>query len=283
MARRMLKRINDVTNTADNIIEGNLSHRIPVVNDRNNELDRLGRSLNRMLDRNEELMRSMREVTNNLAHDMRNPLNRIRHRIESAKFEGITEQGFDQLTDDTIRDLDSVISTFNALLSIAQVESGAPRKDWIEFELNALLDDLAEIYELVANEQNLVWEYDVGKDLIMNGNRHLIAQLFTNLLDNAFKYSPEGGKVSLNARVVETLDKKPQIAVTITDNGPGIPAEEHQNVFKRFYRLDNARSTEGNGLGLSLVKAAADLHDAKIEFSDNHPGLCVRVNFNLQR
>lgn len=283
MARRMLKRINDVTNTADNIIEGNLSHRIPVVNDRNNELDRLGRSLNRMLDRNEELMRSMREVTNNLAHDMRNPLNRIRHRIESAKFAGITEQGFYQLTDDTIRDLDRVISTFNALLSIAQVESGAPRKDWIEFELNTLLDDLAEIYELVANEQNLVWEYDVGKDLIMNGNRHLIAQLFTNLLDNAFKYSPEGGKVSLNARVVETLDKKPQIAVTITDNGPGIPAEEHQNVFKRFYRLDNARSTEGNGLGLSLVKAAADLHDAKIEFSDNHPGLCVKVNFNLQR
>ena len=117
----------------------------------------------------------------------------------------------------------------------------------------------------------------------MNGNRHLIAQLFTNLLDNAFKYSPEGGKVSLKARVVETLDKKPQIAVTITDNGPGIPAEEHQNVFKRFYRLDNARSTEGNGLGLSLVKAAADLHNANIEFSDNHPGLCIKVIFKLQK
>ena len=283
MAQRMLKRINDVTNTADNIIEGNLSHRIPVVSDRNNELDRLGRSLNRMLDRNEELMRSMREVTNNLAHDMRNPLNRIRHRIESAKYAGITEQDFDQLTDDTIRDLDNVISTFNALLSIAQVESGAPRKDRIEFQLNTLLDDLAEVYELVATEQNLVWEYDVEKDLLMNGNRHLIAQLFTNLLDNAFKYSPEGGKVSLTARHVQTLEKKPQIAVTITDNGPGIPAEEHQNVFKRFYRLDNARSTEGNGLGLSLVKAAADLHNANIEFSDNHPGLCVKVNFKLKK
>ena len=282
MARRMLNRINAVTNTADSIIEGDLSHRIPVVTDRNNEFDRLGRSLNRMLDRNEELMDSMREVTNNLAHDLRNPLNRIRHRIESAKLGEISKQDFEQFSDDTIHDIDGVISTFNALLSIAQIESGEPRKDWIEFKLNILLDDLAESYKVVAKEQKLSWEYEVDDDLMINGNQHLIAQLFANLLDNAFKYSPEGGKIVVKAMKINGSNGKSQITAIISDSGPGIPLEEHEKVFKRFHRLDSARSTEGNGLGLSLVKAVANLHDAKVSLSDNGPGLSVEVRFNEQ-
>lgn len=283
MAYKMLNRINNVTQTADNIIEGDLSHRIPVVSDRNNEFDRLGRSLNRMLGRNEELMDSMREVTNNLAHDLRNPLNRIRHRIESAKLEEVTELGFEQFSDDTIHDIDGVIATFNALLSIAQIESGEPRKDWVGFELNTLLDDLAETYEAVAEEKKLIWEYQVTDRLLMSGNQHLIAQLFTNLLDNAFKYSTQGGKIIVKAMKINDSNHSPQIAVTISDNGPGIPLEEHEKVFKRFHRLDSARSTEGNGLGLSLVKAVANLHQAKIHFSDNQPGLCVEVRFSKQK
>jgi len=275
MSRKMVNRINDVTNTADNIIEGDLSHRIPVKTDRNNELDRLGRSLNRMLDRNEELMHGMREVTNNLAHDLRNPINRIRHRIESASYKQLTEEDFSQLNDDTLRDLDGVIATFNSLLSIAQVESGEPRKNWEEFSLDALLADLADTYEIVATEEKLNWEYDVSDALSINGNRQLIAQLFTNLLDNAVKYSTKNGTIHVNA-----FRENSQIKVTIRDNGPGIPKEEYNNVFKRFHRLDNARSTEGNGLGLSLVKAAADLHNAKIQLDDNKPGLKVTVIFN---
>jgi signal transduction histidine kinase len=276
MARRMLNRINAVTNTADNIIEGDLSHRIPVVNDRNNEFDRLGRSLNRMLDRNEELLHGLREVTNNLAHDLRNPLNRIRHRLESTQLKQFTEEDFSKFTDDTLRDIDGLISTFNSLLSIAQVESGEPRKDWDEFQLNSLLDDLAEIYEVVANEQGLKWQYHVSKPLLIKGNKQLIAQLFTNLLDNAFKYSPRNGTVTLTATQLNSSE----IEVIIADNGSGIPVEEYDNVFKRFYRLDSARSTEGNGLGLSLVKAVADLHDAKIQLADNKPGMRVRVIFS---
>jgi len=279
MARRMLNRINTVTNTADNIIDGDLSHRIPVVDDRNNELDRLSRSLNRMLDRNEELMIGTREVSNNLAHDLRNPLNRIRHRVESAKLAKVGESGdefkFDEFADDTIEDIDGVISTFNALLSIAQIESGEPRKDWAEFSVKGLLDDLSEIYEVVANEKDIKWDYSVSEDLTINGNKQLIAQLFTNLLDNAFKYSPANSIISLSAIATKTS----AIEVIISDQGSGIPEDEYGNVFKRFHRLDSARSTEGNGLGLSLVKAVVDLHDANINLSDNKPGLIATVSF----
>ena len=275
MARNVVKRINTVTQTADNIIEGDLSHRIPVVKDRNNELDRLSLSLNRMLSRNEELMHSMQQVTNNLAHDLRNPLNRIRHRLESVQLRKMKNEEYSEVIGETIDDIDSVISTFNALLSIAQIESGIPRKNWEHFQLNKLLDDLAEMYEAVAQEQQKVWEYEVEENLHLYGNKHLIAQLLTNLLDNAFKYTPKNGSIKLTA----SSDKQANIRLKIIDNGPGIPKEEYDKVFKRFHRLDSARSTEGNGLGLSLVKAVADLHDAEIHLDDNKPGLIVEIVF----
>lgn len=275
MARNMVKRINTVTQTADNIIEGDLSQRIPVITDRNNELDRLSLSLNRMLDRIEELMQGVQEVTNNLAHDLRNPLNRIRHRLESAQLNQLDKQDFSQLTDNTIEDIDNVISTFNALLSIAQIESGIPRKNWDDFSLNDLLEDLSETYAIVAAEQNIDWDYKSTEKLTLHGNKQLIAQLLTNLLDNAFKNTPNGGKITFLANSVDS-----QIQIVISDNGLGIPAEEYNNVFKRLYRLDNARSTDGNGLGLSLVKAVADLHGAKINLSGNNPGLRVKIAFS---
>lgn len=280
MARNMVRRINVVTKTADNIIDGDLSHRIPVEDKRNNELDRLSRSLNRMLNRNEELMQSMQAVTNNLAHDLRNPLNRIRNRLESASFKPATDENYTQITEDTIHDIDGVISTFNALLSIAQIESGAPRKNWDSFSLNSLLDDLSEIYEMVAEDKQIAWEYASTDNLQLNGNKQLVAQLLTNLLDNAFKYTPKNGKVTLNAS--PDKDYPAQLKIIITDTGHGIPEEENKNVFKRFHRLDKARSTEGNGLGLSLVKAVADLHHAKIVLDDNKPGLIVKVIFEQE-
>ncbi len=274
MARNLVKRINSVTDTADNIIEGDLSQRIPVVQDRKNELDRLSLSINRMLDRNQELMQSMQQVTNNLAHDLRNPLNRIRNRLESAQTGQMNEQHFLDVTDSTIQDIDGVISTFNALLSIAQIESGISRKTWKEFSLNDLLDDLAEMYNAVAEEQGKTWQYKAEKNLQLYGCKQLIAQLLTNLLDNAFKYTPANGEINLIAKAINK-----GVIIKITDNGSGIPNDQHEKVFKRFHRLDSARSTEGNGLGLSLVKAVADLHDAKISLDDNKPGLVVKLIF----
>ncbi len=285
MARKMVNRINAVTTTADTIMGGDFSQRIPIIPDRDNELDRLGESLNRMLDRTEALMQGMQQVTNNLAHDLRNPLNRIRHRLESAQSPQSTpmsQHDYSQMTEQTIEDIDSVVTTFNALLNIAQVESGLPRKDWDVFTLNNVLDDLSEIYEAVAQEKNIRWEYRANKALQLQGNKQLIAQLLSNLLDNAFKYTPEGGKVMLSAHLVSHVnqtqtDKLQSVKITITDNGPGIPAQEIDNVFKRFHRLEAARSSEGNGLGLSLVKAVADLHEATIELGDNRPGLRVTI------
>lgn len=278
MARNMVKRINAVTKTADNIIEGDLSQRIPIMQDRNNELDRLSRSLNRMLDRNQELMQSMQQVTNNLAHDLRNPLNRIRNRLELAQTAQVNENEFLETIDNTIQDIDSVISTFNALLSIAQIESGMSRKKWVTFSLNNLLDDLSEMYEAVAQEQEKKWHYKSTKNLQLYGCKQLVAQLLTNLLDNAFKYTSKGGRVELSAS-----SDKSGIQIKISDNGSGIPKDQHDKVFKRFHRLDSARSAEGNGLGLSLVKAVADLHDAKISFEDNQPGLIVKTKFNHKK
>ncbi len=273
MARNVVRRISAVTRTADNIVEGDLSQRIPVVKDPNNELDRLSLSLNRMLGRNEELMQSMQQVTNNLAHDLRNPLNRIRNRLESVQIREMQEADYTEVIDDTIHDIDSVISTFNALLSIAQIESGIPRNNWEVFSLNKLLDDLAEMYEAVAQEQQKIWEYRTEKNLELYGSKHLIAQLLTNLLDNAFKYTPINGHITLNA----SSDEHSNINIQITDSGSGIPKNEYDKVFKRFHRLDSARSTEGNGLGLSLVKAVVDLHNAEIKLDDNKPGLIVNI------
>ncbi len=281
MARKMLKSINAVTNTADNIIQGDLSHRIPVTS-RNSEIDRLSLSLNHMLDRNEELMQSMQQVTNNLAHDLRNPLNRIRHRLESTRNKSMTDSEFSDFNEDTIGDIDGVISTFNSLLSIAQIESGESRKHWEQFQLKSLLDDLSELYGVVASEKGLKWEYQIDESLSLHGSKQLLAQLFTNLLDNAIKFSPENGLVSLKATAKESKSGK-QIVVTVSDNGPGIPSKEHEKVFKRFHRLDSARSTEGNGLGLSLVKAVSDLHGAEIHFKDNKPGLSVSVIFDSRK
>lgn len=272
MARKMVKRINRVTTTADGIIEGDLSHRIPIKSNSNNELDRLSRSLNRMLDRNEELMQGMQAVTNSLAHDLRNPLNRIRNRLEAVRYKPTVNEELSNITEETIHDIDSVISTFNALLSIAQIESGIPRKEWDKFSLNDLLNDISETYEIIAEDKEITWAFEVEDNLELSGNKQLIAQLLINLLDNAFKYTPTKGEVCLSAKSIQN-----QILISIRDNGIGIPKDEYQNVFKRLYRLDEARSTEGNGLGLSLVKAVADLHQAEIELRDGKPGLIVNV------
>ena len=166
------------------------------------------------------------------------------------------------------QEVDELIKTFNALLSIAQVESSAQRQDWAEVDLSALTEELAELYTVVAEEDNLSLTHYAEANLHLHGNRQLLAQAITNLLDNAVKYTPAGGEIRLEARRQNGV-----ITITVSDNGLGIPAEQREQVFKRFKRLDNARSTPGNGLGLSLVKAVAELHGATVQLQDNHPGL----------
>lgn len=273
MGRNVQRRIHAVSQTANDIISGDLSRRMPVTS-RNDEFDRLSRVLNTMLTRTEHLMQSMRDVTDNLAHDLRNPLNRLRNRLEASQYHPDGHTDYPQLIQDTMTEVDELIRTFNALLSIAQIESAQQKKDWAEVDLTTLTEELADLYTAVAEEQELSLACHAEAGLRTHGNRQLLAQAITNLLDNAVKYTPAGGHIHLDARLQDG-----NIIISVADNGPGIPADKHEQVFKRFTRLDNARSTPGNGLGLSLVKAVADLHGAHIRLEDNQPGLNASLIF----
>lgn len=275
MGYNVLRRINAVGKTANDIISGNLARRMPVTS-RNDEFDRLSRVLNSMLERIEQLMQGMREVTDNLAHDLRTPLNRLRNRLEASQYEAQDKADYPALIQDTMQDLDELIKTFNALLSIAQMESGVQREDWAEVDVATLTDELADLYTAVAEEAGLALTHQAEPGLYVHGNRQLLAQAITNLLDNAVKYTPAPGNISLSV-----TRQGENVVVTVADNGQGIPADKREQVFKRFTRLDNARSTPGNGLGLSLVKAVADLHGATILLDDNHPGLQASLRFPL--
>ncbi len=271
----VLRRIDSVQRTAGEIINGDLSQRMSVKG-RNDEFDRLSIVLNSMLQRIEQLMQAMREVTDNLAHDLRNPLNRLRNRLEANQFRDPASTDFQQLNQDAMQDVDDLIKTFNALLGIAQVESGVQRDDWVDVDITQLINDLAELYDVVAEEKSITFEHQCDPGLVLHGNRQLLAQALTNLLDNAVKYTPEKGRIKLEAK-----QSAAGLTIIVTDTGIGIPADKREQVFERFVRLDEARSSPGNGLGLSLVKAVTELHGATISLEDNQQGLKVLIYFKL--
>jgi signal transduction histidine kinase len=277
MGRGVLKRIDLVRKTAGEIIEGDLTQRMPVTR-RSDEFDRLSQVLNRMLQRLEKSMQGMREVTDNLAHDLRTPLNRLRNRLELTQLKNPDTVDYQKSQQDAIDDVDTLINTFNSLLNIAQTESGVKCKQLESIDLSFLMNGLGELYEVVAEEENISFDYQIEEGLTVQANQQLLAQAFTNLIDNAVKYTPENGHINLKAHSSEN-----RAIISISDSGLGIPADQREHVFKRFVRLDNARSSVGNGLGLSLVKAVMDQHDAKIILGDNNPGLVVKVQLNISQ
>jgi signal transduction histidine kinase len=268
-----LRRIDAVSHTAGEIMAGDLTRRIPITA-RNDEFDLLGQKLNAMLERIEQLMAGMRQVTDNIAHDLRSPLNRLRNRLEVTLLEARRAEEYRTVLEQAVADMDGLLSTFNALLNIAQAEAGVRRNEWTELELGELAGELAELYEAVAEEKGIRWRYSAEPAVYIHGDRQLLAQAVSNLLDNALKYTPAGGYVAL------TVSRAEQVPLlSVADSGPGIPAEDRERVLERFVRLDRARSQPGNGLGLSLVKAVAKLHNARLVLEDNHPGLRVSLRF----
>jgi signal transduction histidine kinase len=276
MGRSVLKRIDAVRQTAGEIIEGDLTQRMPFTQ-RNDEFDRLSLVLNRMLQRLEESMQAMREVTDNLAHDLRTPLNRLRNRLELTLLKNPDTVDYQKSQQDAIEDVDTLINTFNSLLNIAQTEAGSKPNQLKNIDLSLLMEGLGELYEVVAEEENISFDYHIEENLNVQGNQQLFAQAFTNLIDNAVKYTPAKGHINLSAKKV-----KDNVIITIADTGLGIPKEQREHVFKRFVRLDNARTSVGNGLGLSLVKAVMDQHRAEIVLKDNKPGLIVEVTLSVK-
>jgi signal transduction histidine kinase len=276
LGRTVLQRIDVINATAQRIMGGDLSQRLPP-SGKNDEFDELGDYLNAMLARIEQLLSGMREVTDNVAHDLRMPLARMRSRIEVTLMESRKLPEYHRVLEETLEDANQLMQTFNALLEIAQMEAGSFRGEWELLDFSRLVAELSQLYSDVAEERAKYVEFQIEPNLKLNGNRHLLAQAVSNLLDNAVKHTAAGCAILVNVARVDG-----GIVLSVSDNGEGIPSDQRDNVLQRFVRLEKSRSTAGNGLGLSLVKAVADLHNAALELADNRPGLRITLWFEAR-
>jgi signal transduction histidine kinase len=272
--RTLLSKVNDINQAAFAIMHGNLSHRLPV-HAGENELNALVETENRMLGHIEQLVDGIRNVSNAIAHDLRTPLAELRSRLEElAVTKPDPEQAYAEI-DGAIADVDRVIGIFNALLRMAEIDTGVRRSGFIDVDANAIAAEAAEFYQPVAELKGATLSFASAGPILFAGDPLLLAQAVGNLIDNALKYATENGTISVAA--ARRRDGTTEIAVA--DNGPGIPDREKPKVFERFYRSDRSRGTAGAGLGLSLVAAVARLHGGTLELTDNHPGLRATLVF----
>ncbi len=283
IGRGFLRRIESITQTSQQIMAGALSRRIPLTSS-GDEFDRLAGSLNAMLQRITELVDSFKEVSDNIAHDLKTPLTRLRNRIETALREASGENAYREALQATIEEADEIIRTFDALLSIARLEAGATTNARSEFDVSALVGGICDLYEPVAEERGLALACQPAAPAMIRGERQLIAQAVANLIDNAIKYgsvgdeAEPGGDGGISVSVAMNGETA---QIIVADHGPGIPESDRERAFKRFVRLEASRSRPGSGLGLSLAAAVARLHGGQIDLLDNRPG--VRAVLTLRR
>ena len=273
MSARLMRRIENVSNTSRNIISEDLTQRLPVTR-ADDELDHLAGSINAMLDRIEMLMEDLRQVTTDIAHDLRTPLTRLRRRLELASQPGIDIETLHRTLGSSVAEIDAILSIFTALLHIAQLQSGPRHAVFKEVDLSELLGTIAELYRPMADENSQILLERVDGSIAVQGERQLLMQLFANLTENALRHTPRGSTVSI---VASRSDGG--VSVSIVDNGPGIPENMREKVLQRFFRLEVSRTTAGNGLGLSLAQAIVKVHGAELSLSDAAPGLRVSVAF----
>jgi signal transduction histidine kinase len=277
ISHQLLARLDAINRTSQEIMAGDLSRRVRVGRT-GDEFDSLAENLNRMLDRTERLMKGMREVTDSVAHDLRTPLNRLRNRLESISTSLEVESTEAVAIDGAIAETDRLIATFNALLLIAEAEAGLAREARAPLDLRGIMEGVAELYAPLAEENNLSFEIAPSGEATILGNKSLISQALANLIDNAIKYTPAGGHVTV---IVENTPAG--IAMSVADDGPGIAPQDRTRVLERFVRLEESRNSPGTGLGLSLVAAVARLHDARLTLADNAPGLKATLLFPAMR
>jgi hypothetical protein len=273
LSHNFLARLDVINRTSRDIMAGDLSRRVPVTA-AGDEFDDLAEHLNRMLDRIERLMAGMREVSDNVAHDLRTPLNRLRNRLESAFAHESPDSEVGRDIASAVEETDGLIATFNALLLIAEAEAGSVRESKEAADLSSIVEGVGDLYGPVADENGVSLSVNAGTNAVIKGNRNLLTQAVANLVDNAIKYTPKGGAVSLTL-----APNSGGYAVVVADNGPGIPPSDRARVVERFVRLESSRNSPGTGLGLSLVAAVARLHDAQLVLEDNQPGLRVILRF----
>jgi signal transduction histidine kinase len=274
MGWQVSRRVEAMNRTARSIMAGDLSRRL-AVRGTGDEFDRLADQFNAMLERIQVLMENLRQVSSNIAHDLRTPLAHLRHRLEEMRAGTLTDAGYQEAVDQAIGETDAILTTFEALLRIAQIESGRRRTAFTRVNLSVLLEELAETYGPVAEDMAREFTATIAAGVHVLADRRLLTQMFVNVIENALSHTPAGTRVTLAL----TPPDEAGPTITVADNGPGVPAEERDKIFRRFYRLDSSRTTPGSGLGLSLVVAIAELHGVTIETRDNQPGLRVDLRF----
>ncbi|MEZ5824037.1 MAG: ATP-binding protein [Geminicoccaceae bacterium] len=283
IARWTTSRLETVNRAARQIMHGDLGRRIDI-HGGGDEFDELAENLNAMLARIERLVAGMREVTDNIAHDLRTPLSRMRMRLELALAENPKDPQTRELIATTIADAEGLIGTFNALLSIARADAGERRAEWERLDLCELMGDVFELFEPLAEERGIELVLSCEGAPRVAGSRQLLAQAMANLVDNAIKYTHEGDRIDMRCGLLAArTGRERTVFFSVADNGPGIPAEHREKALERFCRLESDRSKPGNGLGLSLVKAVARLHEAELSLESasagTPPGLRVTLRF----
>jgi signal transduction histidine kinase len=273
VTRRTVGRIEQINATSRAIMASGLDQRIPLRGS-HDEWDRVAENLNQMLDRIETLMGEVKQVSDNVAHDLRTPLTRMRGRLEKAFLGQRSAESDQALIGDTIADLDAVLRIFASIVRISQIETQARKGGFRTVNLVEIAGEVVELYDAAAEQYGTRLVLTGDREVMATCDRDLIFDAIANLVDNALKHGRAGGEV-----VVACEMTGGQPVISISDDGPGIPSCEHEHVFKRFYRLEQSRYTPGNGLGLSLVAAVVRLHGARIELLPNAPGLTVKLWF----
>ncbi len=276
VTRRVLKRVDDMTATTETIMAGDLNGRLQIAGT-GDELDRLAQNLNAMLDRIGELMTGLTEVSNNIAHDLKTPLTRLRNRADEALRSAMGPDELRAALDGVIEESDNLIRVFNALLMIARLEAGHQSEGMADFDAAEVARGVADLYEPVAEEAGTELKLEVEPGLLIHGSRELLGQAVANLVDNAIKYGTEASSPQAPV-TVKARKEGDAVIITVGDRGPGIPADDRNRVLGRFVRLEEARSRPGFGLGLSIAAAIARLHGGALSLNDNKPGLEVQLS-----
>lgn len=278
MSWSTVRRIEIINHASRQIMNGDLSRRIKTQGS-HDDFDQLAENLNAMLDQIEVLMAGVRQVSDNIAHDLKTPLTRLRQRLEDMLEKSAGQPALYELVEANIAEADQLLATFNALLRIARIEAGGERQSHKVLELAPLLNDAVELYEALAQDKEQTLTLSVGATPRIRGDRDLLFQVLANLLDNAIKYTPPHGRIALYLE-----QRRQQAVIRICDSGPGIPEAAREKVLRRFFRLEHSRNTPGNGLGLSLVAAVAQQHHGELILRDNpqeSQGLEIQLEFPL--
>ena len=276
IARSARRRIDNIQAVLLDLTGGQLTARVPDVESDQEDLSRISRAVNQLAASQEALISSMRQVTADIAHDLKTPIQRVAVILDQVMRKTKLSDGPDALLRQALDETDRIVGTFQALLQLAQIEGGAVRDRFMQTDLQAAAVDVVDLLRAEAEDEGYHIDLTMQRNgpFTVTGDRHLLTQVVANLVGNGLRHVPAGGSIR-----VDLSRKGQQVVLSVSDNGPGIPPKERENVLRRLYRLEHSRTTEGGGLGLSLVAAICDLHRASLTLEDNGPGLLVRVVF----